>query len=331
MTTYATYSLPFSYALSPRWSVIIPVYQAGDYLFRTINSVLCQDPGIEHMQIKLIDDCSDNSYAYKLLEEKQLLGRIEYYRHPIRQGIAKNWNSCIDLSCGQFIHILHQDDLVYPGFYQQLEHGFCAGNAGAVFCRHHYIDSNENILYSSELEQESDGILEDALNKIASSQRIQTPSIAVRRDVYMNLGGFNPVYKYVLDWEMWIRISQNYPVYYVPDVLAAYRIHDASETARLRNTAETIRDMRRLFSMYRSYLDPSTRKSIEINARKNYSALAFREASRLAANGQAIQSLAFIKEGLLCFLRLSSFIRAYYLLRKLLKNIVLGKRKDRKA
>ena len=40
------------------WSVMIPTYNNGKYLRRTLESVLCQAPGPDEMQIEVVDGCS---------------------------------------------------------------------------------------------------------------------------------------------------------------------------------------------------------------------------------------------------------------------------------
>jgi cellulose synthase/poly-beta-1,6-N-acetylglucosamine synthase-like glycosyltransferase len=48
----------------PFWSVMIPTSNSrGDYLEKTLSSVLQQDPGPEPMQIELIDDRSTDDLA----------------------------------------------------------------------------------------------------------------------------------------------------------------------------------------------------------------------------------------------------------------------------
>lgn len=43
----------------PFWSVMIPIYNCReDYLRETLGSVIRQDPGVEHMQIEVLDNCS---------------------------------------------------------------------------------------------------------------------------------------------------------------------------------------------------------------------------------------------------------------------------------
>lgn len=302
------------------WSVMIPVYNCNHYLLETINSVLCQDPGKEIMQIQIVDDCSSNNMAYSILEQNGLLNRVEYHRHETNTGLANNWNSCIELARGRLIHILHQDDMVLPGFYIENQTSFRSNpEIGAAFCRHHIIDGQGNILSTSMLEQENKGIFGNSAEKIASWQRIQTPAIVVRRTVYETLGGFNKSYKYVLDWEMWIRISNNYPLFYIPDVLATYRIHSNSETDRLKKNAETVRDMRRLFSMYRHYLNPEIRKTTEETARAKYANLGFQEAEKLLAKHDFMSSTAYMAQALLCYLKPSSIRKILQILYRFIK------------
>jgi len=37
--------------------------------------------------------------------------------------------------------------------------------------------------------------------------------------------------RYVMDWELYLRLSQKYPFFYIPESLARFRIHGASKTA----------------------------------------------------------------------------------------------------
>ena len=60
-------------------------------------------------------------------------------------------------------------------------------------------------------------------------QRLQFPSMVVRRATYERLGGFDRL-GYAEDWEMWVRIAAHYPVAYEPEPLALYRVHPSHRT-----------------------------------------------------------------------------------------------------
>jgi len=177
------------------------------------------------------------------------------------------------------VHILHQDDLVLPGFYTELEDAFLKNSSlGAAYCRHQTIDENGSTISESKLEQNESGIFHGFLERIAVAQLIQTPSIAVRRSVYEQLGGFTTDLSYALDWDMWTRIAVTFDIWYGVNILAAYRIHPQSETSHLENSAETIRDIQRFFELRKQYLPDDVFKNSEILARQNYAKFAFKRA-----------------------------------------------------
>jgi cellulose synthase/poly-beta-1,6-N-acetylglucosamine synthase-like glycosyltransferase len=65
----------------PLWSVMIPSYNSGEYLRRTLQSVLAQDPGLERMQIEVVDHCSTADDPESLV---RAVGgsRVAFYRRP---------------------------------------------------------------------------------------------------------------------------------------------------------------------------------------------------------------------------------------------------------
>ena len=101
----------------PFWSVMIPTYNASDLLEHTLRAVLDQDPGPDRMEIVVVDDCSPNGHARKVVQ-RLATDRVRFQPGEANVGLAGNWNRCIALSRGRWVHILHQDDLVKPGFYE---------------------------------------------------------------------------------------------------------------------------------------------------------------------------------------------------------------------
>jgi glycosyltransferase involved in cell wall biosynthesis len=107
----------------PFWSVMIPTYNGrADYLEETLRSVLQQDPGPDQMQIHVIDDASPNGAPTEFIR-KLARKRVTVHCEPRNLELAGIWNRCIERARGKWVHILHQDDLVFPGFYQSLRSG----------------------------------------------------------------------------------------------------------------------------------------------------------------------------------------------------------------
>lgn len=250
---------------------MIPTFNPTAHLRQTIESILLQDAGPGEMQIEVVDDCS-TEFDVKRLVRAVGNGRVGFHRRIEPGGLCGNWNTCIDRARGHWVHILHQDDLVLPGFYRKLREGIeQAPNIGAAFCRHILMDEEGHWYFIAPLQRRTPGVIPDWLERIASTQPIQTPAIVVRRNVYGEIGGYSPELVYALDWDMWKRIAAHYPVWYEPQPLACYRTHNSSETSRLIRTGADLADVRKSIEISRSYLpaeiaDRASRKAAEFFA-----------------------------------------------------------------
>lgn len=101
----------------PFFSIVIPVYQAEQYLKECIDSILQQD--FHDYEIWLIDDgCKDNSPTicdtYQQKEEK-----IHVY-HKQNEGVSAARNDGIQRAQGQYILFLDSDDALTNHALQQL-------------------------------------------------------------------------------------------------------------------------------------------------------------------------------------------------------------------
>jgi glycosyltransferase involved in cell wall biosynthesis len=242
---------------SPVWSVMIPTYNPRpDHLEQALRSVLVQDPGPDRMQIEVMDDCSTGVDVAELV--KRIAGeRIAFYRNAENLGLARNWNRCIDRSNGTWIHILHQDDYVLPGFYEQLEQTQSAHpEVSLVAARSFFVDR--------------DGYIEGATPRVRSLENggndvqsfyyqnpIQCPGVVVRKSFYEQHGQFRTDLSYALDWELWARIIGNCGGAITPHILACYRASGVNATSGLIRSAEASDDewhLNRIFKQrYRDF------------------------------------------------------------------------------
>jgi glycosyltransferase involved in cell wall biosynthesis len=241
----------------PFWSVMIPVYNSSKYLARTLESVLDQDPGPARMQIEVVDGHS----TIDLPELQQIAGdRISVFRHAQPLSMAANWNSCIERARGEWVHILHSDDFVLPGFYSRLEDSLKSrSDVGAAFTRWTTVDEAGCTLEPAAPQLETGGILTDGLDRLAAAQVIQFPAMVVRKSAYEEVGGFRSDLTYALDWEMWVRLAARYPIWYEPELLACYRVHTESETMRLRRMGEDLADQAKAIAIFEAYLPPASK------------------------------------------------------------------------
>ena len=287
----------------PLWSVMIPTYNCADYLRETLTSILAQDPGSELMQIEVVDDCSTQDHPEAVVKELGK-GRVQFYQQPENVGYIKNFETCLQRSQGQLVHLLHGDDRVLPGFYQKMQALFKRyPEIGSAFCRHVIIDDQGHWQRFSCLEQEEPGILSNWLERIAAYHSIQTPSVVVKREVYEQLGGFDRrMLSCGEDWEMWVRIAAHYPVAYEVEPLALYRDRSNSLTKRSVKTGQNIRDVRQATEIISKYLplSPTVVSNIRQKASKCWAFWALHFAQEAIYRGDMVTAIAQLREGLRC-------------------------------
>jgi len=280
----------------PFWSVMIPTFNPrADYLEETLHSILEQDPGPEQMQIEVIDDHSTDDLAAQIVARIGG-GRVSFHVEAQNRGLAGTWNRCIERARGHWVHILHQDDVVLPGFYDHLRKGAEHSDACAAFCRYAVVSSEGHWLRISELYRESPGLLDDWHAKITVQQLIQCPAIAVRRLVYEQLGGFLPRLRYTPDWEMWQRVASQFSFWFEPSILACYRTHEDSATSRLRLDAADVREVREVIDLTMAYHSPARSRMLARKARAYYALFAMENSRQLLVAGHSEAAWKQIRE-----------------------------------
>ena len=244
----------------PLLTVVIPTYNCANYLKETLTSVLAQDLGEASMEIIVVDDHSTKDNPEAVVKEYGQ-GRVKFIRQEKNVGKVKNYEAGLRASRGTYIHQLHGDDLVYDGFYSEMERLFNANpNAGAAFCRTNYIDSKSRVTGVTGMIQDNEGIVPDILEKLYTQQYIQTPSMVVKRAVYETIGCFDRRLNCMEDWEMWIRIANNYPIAASNKVLAAYRSHHNNATNNTFKDGTALKTHQLICDLVDGYIEPGIKQ-----------------------------------------------------------------------
>lgn len=234
----------------PFWSVMIPTYNPEPrQLEQTLKSVLSQDCGVEAMQIEIVDDCSPDVDVQQLV--RAVAGdRVVFSQTTKNMGLAGCWNTCVERARGEWIHILHQDDYVLPGFYTEIESiAESHPEISLIAVRSFYVD--EEGVIDAMTPRIKD--LEEGGRSVADLfylNTIECPGVTVRRCAYLKHGGFRFDLCYTLDWEMWTRVIGLEGGLVSPKVLACYRIASGNATNRLARTGQTLVDIARLHRLF---------------------------------------------------------------------------------
>ena len=83
-------------------SICIPVYNAEEYIERTIESILNQK--FSNFELIIIDNCSTDNTVDKINQFKDT--RIRFYKNETNLGMVKNWNECLKKIQGKYVNIV---------------------------------------------------------------------------------------------------------------------------------------------------------------------------------------------------------------------------------
>lgn len=253
----------------PFWSVVIPAHNRPDYLLECLVSVLAQWNGEVEMEIIVIDDASTPP-LYDLVQ-KIGSGIVRYFRNQENLKQQGTWNTGVALTRGLWVHLLHDDDYVLPGFYERLKQSLkdCSDSVKAAFTGYENINENRQVIFQKQLYQ-TRGIAADFLQKIGVANPLNPPAVVIHRSVYETLGAYHPDLTATLDWEMYKRIASFYDWWCEPDILVHYRQHSRSMRKKLSLKGTRTQSIRRSIEISESYLPIDYKSAITKKARHHY-------------------------------------------------------------
>lgn len=237
--------------------MLIPVHNCADYLARALPEVIAQLADRDDTEIIVVDDASTDDPADVVAR----LGRdrVRYERNERNLGAINTFNRCLELASGEFVHLLHGDDAVLPGFYPAMERALAGPDVVAAVCRAVHVDADDVRTYTTRSYRKGTGIWADAAESLAVSNRVRAPGIVVRRAAYERVGGYRTDLPHAADWEMWTRLAAHGPIVFVDEVLACYRKHDASDTSARVRTGDNIRERIAAIRVVSRYVAPHRR------------------------------------------------------------------------
>jgi glycosyltransferase involved in cell wall biosynthesis len=207
---------------APLVTVITPTYNRVRWLPEAIESVFAQTlTDFEHI---VLDDGSTDDTA-SLLEEwaSREPERFRWTSHE-NMGQIATVNKGFTMARGQYVFLLNSDDFLYPEALERLVEGLQADpDALAVFSDYRVID------------EDGQSIMEIGPSDITSVDIIRQQisvgaGVMYTRRMVEALGGWNPEYTVIPDFEFWIRGALLGRYRHVPGVLAVWRAHPGAVT-----------------------------------------------------------------------------------------------------
>jgi glycosyltransferase involved in cell wall biosynthesis len=229
-----------------KFSIVIPVRDGAQYLAEAIRSALAQVRPAD--EVLVLDDNSQDSSA-AIAKSSEWGNRVKYFWNQTPTGFADAWNRAAKIATGEFVAILHQDDLLDPEYllamggalerFPKVRHLYAA-------CR--YIDGCGNVLSAGPQPHSDEPVFYAGreysrryLFSVRQNKHIhRCPGVVTERALLLERCSYRNEAGHIADDDFFYRVGAFTDVVGVPRPLASYREHATSVTGRARLLSITL-------------------------------------------------------------------------------------------
>lgn len=285
-------------------SVVIPTYARPEKVVRAVNSALGQS--YENIEVIVVDDNPPDSEARTKTEE--VMGqyendsRVVYIRHDRNRNGAAARNTGIRAARGDFIAFLDDDDIFLPDKLKtQAEFLERHPEYGGVYGG--YREKGRDFQYN---------VTGDLTERLLMCESVApTPTLLLRREKLLEIGGFNENYRRHQDIEMLIRFCEKNKMAPVEKIVAEIGFSGGKNNLHCEELEKLKNDFLSDFAGAVEKQPAAVRKRIYC---KNYSAVwadylhrkRFRDSLRIYFTWASKYPVCFTSE---CFKRIGKHLR----------------------
>jgi glycosyltransferase involved in cell wall biosynthesis len=281
----------------PLVSICIPTYNGAKHLDACLESALAQST--TDLEVVVVDDASTDTSLEVAGRHAARDERVKVHRNDVRQGLAGNWNRCVELAHGQWIKFLFQDDVLEPDALDQL---LTAGGADRPL-----VTGRRRVVIEAGVDEDTrkyfgglpnlEGLfpfkgwvapepLCAALVQHLAVNFIGEPSaVLLHRSVFTRFGRFNRLMVQLPDLELWARVGVQAGLSMVDATVATFRIHCGSASLRNLRAQKYRKDILDPLILYHQYghapgFEPLRRVAAAMNPPVSFAKVTAVEAER---------------------------------------------------
>jgi glycosyltransferase involved in cell wall biosynthesis len=204
----------------PRVTAVIPSHNGAAFIRATIDSVLNQT--YRDLEVVVADDGSSDGSP----------DLVAAYGPPVRLipvgygNMHATRNAAIAASDSELIGFLDHDDVWWPEkIERQLARFDGDPGLGLCFTATRGVDRQGREIPGSRKPLQVPSNQTDALGRLLAVNLMTASSVLLRRAALERVGTFDTAFYLTGDWDLWLRVAEEYPIAAVPKVLTDYRWH----------------------------------------------------------------------------------------------------------
>jgi glycosyltransferase involved in cell wall biosynthesis len=208
----------------PMISVIMPVRDGQTFLDECIQSIFAQT--VRDFEFIVVDDGSKDRTAEILRRHASQDPRLRIVTQA-PAGIVAALNRAIEQSLGSMLARMDADDIAKPHrFARQIEVLSQHPSAAAVGSACEVIDRAGRVIRLIHFPTTPAQIRE----RLLQANCIAHPTVLMRRDAVLAAGGYRRAFPHCQDYDLWLRLSEDYDLLNIDDPLLRYRQHSGQAT-----------------------------------------------------------------------------------------------------
>jgi len=213
--------------MPPNVTILMPVYNGVSYLQEAVDSVLGQT--YSDFTFLIIDDASTDQSVNLILSYSD--NRIRLIRNEKTLGQISTMNKGLQLAEGDYIARMDQDDICLP---TRIERQVALLNSNpkvAVAGSWMWLINGEGKRLQV-IERELPSYANFMFELLRQRGILAHPSVMLRRNIVVELGGYDPQLPLSEDFDLWTRIAgAGYDAKIVPEPMIYYRVHAEQQSA----------------------------------------------------------------------------------------------------
>ena len=219
----------------PKFSVVIAVFNKEKYIADTLKSVL--DQTFTDFEVVILNDGSTDNSEAEILKFSD--PRIRYFSKE-NQGASAARNFTIQQAKAEYIALMDADDYWYPFYLEEQNRLINEFPEESVFATATELKRNGKTFksnYSVDTEKK-DSVLVDYFEASQLDSILLSISTVLKKDVFEEVGWYNPNIKSGEDTDLYVRIGLKYKVVFSPKICATYILRKNSLVKAVKNFDE---------------------------------------------------------------------------------------------
>ncbi len=209
----------------PKITVLMPIYNAEEYLHQAIESILNQQ--YKDFEFLIIDDGSTDGSVEKIRRYND--NRIKLIKNRTNQGVIHSLNRGLKLAKGEYVARMDSDDVSLTNrLLTQVE--YLDNNPDISICGSwiKIFGANDTQIWDSPTDND------DIKAMLLFEAPIAHPSVMYRKSIKNDLLVYRKGFDHAEDYDLWARLSDHYKFANLDKVLLKYRVHKKQIGKRFR-------------------------------------------------------------------------------------------------